>query len=247
MSGNVMEIMNTLDAVTKTANEVRELLKKSLPPPPPAMNKADDETQQIPGSEGGIPPEGVAPEGVVAPEGQPEGAENPAMEGQEDMFGKEVASMSDDELTALLSALADEMEKRKAIAAEVAAPEAAAVPPPPAQPSPDMTAMKSENIEMKKSLQFMQKEIAALKKSMATPATRPASMNKPLVQNKVEPKVECLNKSEVLTHLENLKKSGNKSVDLDLIWQANSVKSPEDMISLYHDAKIKGIEIPNKK
>lgn len=257
MSGNMKEILDTLEAVTKTANEVRELLQKSMPPPPPAMNKADDQDADDQG--GGMPPPAAAPEGGMPPSdapppaaAAPEGGDMPPPEGGEggeDAFGAELASMNDEELTMLLQALAEEMEKRKGAQSPEGGipPEGAGAPPP--APSPEMDAMKSENVSMKKSIQGMQNEIAELKKSLSKPAptTRPASMNKPQVQNKTEAKVEHLTKSEVLSHLESLKKSGNRSVDTDLIWKANSARSVEDIAAVYHDAKIKGIEIPNKK
>lgn len=221
------DIMATLEAVTKTANEVRELLNKSLPPPPAPLGKAE-------GDEGMEPP--------MAPEGQ-EGGESV------DEFAQEIASMSDEELDMLLQALAGEMEKRQGAQQQV--PEQA---PPAAAPqaeapvsSPEMDAMKAENISMRKSIQAMNASIESLKKSLATPAAKPASMNKPTqVLNKSVKEPELLSKSEVIEHLETLRKSGNKAVNVDLMWTANYAKTPEEIKDVYHAAKLKGITIPTK-
>ena len=161
---------------------------------------------------------------------------------QVDEFAQEIASMSDEELDMLLQALASEMEKRQGSQSPEGAPAPEA--PVPA-PSPEMEAMKSENLNMRKSLQTMEKEIAALKKSVSA---KPVSMNKPplAVAQKTTKEMEPLSKSEVITHLESLKKSGNRKVDTDLIWAANACKTVEEMKDVYHAAKLKGIDIPSK-
>lgn len=252
--------MATLEAVTKTANEVKDLLAKSLPPPPPAMGKASpapmmkaddqDADDQVPP----MAPEGEAP----APQGGEGMEQQPPMPGQEgqggvDEFAQEISSMSDEELDMLLQALAQEMETRQGAQQQQGSPD---MPPPAPQAapqaaapasSPEMDAMKAENISMRKSMQAMNASIESLKKSLAAPATRPASMNKTTqVVSKSTKEPELLNKSEVITHLETLRKSGNRSVDVDLMWTANYAKSDEEIKGVYHAAKLKGINIPTK-
>jgi hypothetical protein len=236
-------IMATLEAVTKTANEVKELLAKSLPPPPAPMAKDDD--QVPPGQE--FPP--AAPEGQEAPAAAPEQAPEGQVEAEGvDEMAQEIAAMSDEELDMLLQALAGEMEKRQA--AQAPAPEAQPAPQAEAPAtSPELDAMKSENMAMRKSIQAMNASIESLKKSLAkpAPATRPASMNKPTqVLNKSVKEPELLSKSEVIEHLETLRKSGNRKIDTDLMWTANYAQSDEEMKGVYHAAKLKGIEIPTK-
>jgi len=246
------DILATLEAVTKTANEVKELLAKSLPPPPAPMAKDDD--QAVPGQE--FPP--AAPEGQgepapAAPEGQPEMAPEGQVEAEGvDEMAQEIASMSDEELDMLLQALASEMEKRQAAQQPAPAPEQPAPAAPQAQApasSAELDAMKSENIAMRKSIQAMTVSIEGLKKSLSKPAVanRPASMNKPTqVLNKSVKEPELLSKSEVINHLETLRKSGNRSIDTDLMWTANYAKSDEEIKEVYHAAKLKGITIPTK-
>lgn len=237
------DILATLEAVTKTANEVKDLLAKSLPPPPAPMAKEEEApSQEFPPAA----PEGQEPAPEAAPEMSPEAA--PEAEGVDEM-AQEIAAMSDEELDMLLQALAGEMEKRQA--AQAPAPEAAPAAPQAQAPatSPELDAMKSENMAMRKSIQAMNASIESLKKSLAkpAPANRPASMNKPTqVLNKSVKAPEMLNKSEVIEHLETLRKSGNRKIDTDLMWTANYARSEEDIAGVYHAAKLKGIEIPTK-
>ena len=104
-------------------------------------------------------------------------------------------------------------------------------------------------MEMKKSIEALKNENSSLKKSLKAPASKPALFNKntkvEVLEKSAKP-VEFLSKSEVVTHLENLRKSGNRSVDTDMIWSANRASTPEDIKSVYESAKLKGITLPTK-
>jgi hypothetical protein len=247
MATSAKEIYDALEAVEKTAVEVKELLSKSLykadpnmPPPPPHAEPDADQS--------GGPSDMDADNAGTPPPASPEGMEG--QEGQDPMeaFKAEVSSMSDEELETMLTVLADEMEQRQA---SQQAPEGgegqAPTEQPPAAPqaNPEMDALKSENAMMRKSFQKLESRYNALEKSLKAPASKPAATNKPAnVMQKTTKEPELLNKSEIISHLETLRKSGTKAINTDLMWYANKL---EDSKEIYNIAKLQfGVELPTK-
>lgn len=257
---------NVDQAILATIGEVQELLNKSF-------NKLQkDENSNLPEADENQPQEGMPPEAPAAPEqaeaqseGQEEApapeqeapaqeqAEAPAegAEGQDldvEEIAKELESMHDEDLQSLVQLLQQELASRQAPAA---APEAPMAPQAPANDSlkSDLEKVSKEVMEMKKSIEALKSENSSLKKSLKAPASKPALFNKNTkveVLEKTAKPVEFLSKSEVITHLENLRKSGNRSVDTDMIWSANRASTPEDIKAVYDSAKLKGITLPTK-
>lgn len=252
--------------------QIQETLKKSEPlmkkddeaPPPPAS----EDPAPPPASEDPAPPpaseEPVAPPASEPTEGEPEGdtpqdgKPNEGAEPQEETqeIANELSSWSEEDIQGLLELLTKELASRQPAQSEVPPPAAPAAPPaaPPAPPaeSPDMTGMKddmqkmhSEVDEMKKSMAAIMKENESLKKSLKSPANKPAASNANVNVASKTPQAESPtpSKENLLLALETLHKSGNKAVDRDLIWSANHAKTPEDLKLVVELARLKGIKI----
>jgi hypothetical protein len=238
------------EAMLKTVAEIQELLQKSYP-----MQKAEGEEEQAPV----MPP--VAPSEEAAPEQSPEApSEEVAPESEEgsgedmdiESVAQELSAMKSEDIQALVELLSKELQSRQAPEA-ASAPEAAPAVAPDAGLKDEMAKMAREVSEMKKSIETLKTENGSLKKSLRAPVSRPAQLNgRPAGEKQVEVMEkstrapELMGRAEVMACLENLQKSGNKSVDRDLIWSANKASSTEDIQAVYNMAKIKGINLPNK-
>ena len=168
-----------------------------------------------------------APEGEMAPEGQDQAEED-----------FDPASLSDEELHAILEMLTAELQKRESAQAPEAAqaPQAPVAPPaappagvPPVQPEDETKSLamsfKLEMEKMAKSQEALKKEIETLKKSRSIPVSRPASTNASSVA-KVEAPTERLNKSESLDLLLNEQRAGKK-VSSKMVADVNCVHDEE--------------------
>jgi hypothetical protein len=242
-----------LEAVLATVKEIEGLAKSMAPAP---LKKDDqegspadrvEEQAEAQGQEGAPSPDvseiapapEMAPEGEVAPEGQ---------EGMPEGEDFDPASLSDEELHAILEMLTSELQKREA---GQAAPDAGMAPPAPgaapaapapapAAPAPGMAppmedenkklamSFKSELEKMAKSQEALVKEIEALKKSRALPVSRPAATNASSVA-KVEVPAERLTKSESTEKLLGEQRSGNRKVTSSLVADLNCAKTQEDL------------------
>ena len=223
------------------------LNKDDKSPDPASMPVSPDAA--APGSEG-MPPEGA--EAATSPDAAaPEGSEGAPEAGSDSMdvesIAKELEGMPNEDIQTLIEILTNALQTRSGGAPEGSAPAAEqslTTPSESAAPAIDeeKEGMKQQMAGLQKSITALKSENESLKKSMKFPAPKKVPTKNVEVLEKSEKQPEALSKQEVIDHLYRLQKSGNSNIDTDLMWYVTRSKTPEELKTATEMCKIKGIK-----
>jgi len=257
----VKEVLGEIEVLMKSwsmskADEESDSLGDDQMAPEGAASEGDD--QMAPEGDESMGDDQMAPEGA-APEGDdqmaPEGDEQAPQEGDDSAeMEQHLAELSDEELQMMYEAIHNELEKRQSAPQDDQA--APAAPAAPGQLEMSMKqefaklnkSFQSQTTELRKSIDGLKKENQDLKKKMNMPTNRPVSTNaKASEKGSSSQQAQPLNKSETLDYLLGQMRSGNKSVNSDMVAFTNASRDEYELSEAHARISAAGITMPSRK